>query len=180
MKQQSCISAVFFALVASFWSAGPAFSQTTLDPHADRQLDSAIHCDIPRGEGVITALDIEQSKVDISHRPAHSIGFDEMVMTFDVIASVDLNTFAVGERVHFLLKLQRGESDKIAWMCSLEKDESVHKACMAKLHVTAMKLAAADIEQCPMDDMESTDAKFATTRMTKGASDTECTPIIHS
>ena len=46
------------------------------------------------------ALDTEQSEVLISHRPNHSIGFDEMGTTFDVIASVDLNTFAVGERVH--------------------------------------------------------------------------------
>lgn len=155
MKQQSFVVAVFFALVASFWSAGPAFSQTTPDPHADPQLDSSIHCEIPRGEGVIMALDIKQSKVDIAHRPAHSIGFDEMVMAFDVMTSVNLEQYSVGERVHFLLKIERGESNKIAFICSLEKDEMTHKTCMANLHAEAMKLAAADIDQCSMDNMES-------------------------
>ncbi len=160
MKQQSFVVAVFFALVASFWSAGPAFSQTTPDPHADPQLDSSIHCEIPRGEGVIMALDIKQSKVDIAHRPAHSIGFDEMVMAFDVMTSVNLEQYSAGERVHFLLKIERGESDQIAFICSLEKDEDAHKACMAKLHVEAMKLVADDIDQCSMDSMEPTDAKI--------------------
>lgn len=158
MKQQRFAVAVFFTIVAAISPAQAGLLQSTPDPHADPQLDTSIHCDIPIGEGVITALNMVYLTVDISHRPAHSIGFDEMVMTFDVLTSVNLDEFSVGERVHFLLKMERGKSDKIAWMCSLKKDEDAHKACMAKLHVEAMKLAAADIDQCSMDNMESTDA----------------------
>ncbi|MFC2952471.1 copper-binding protein [Marinicaulis aureus] len=158
MKQQRFVIAVIIAVVAAVSPARAGLVQSTPDPHADPQLDTSIHCDIPIGEGVVRAVNIKHSTVDIMHRPAHSVGFDEMVMTFDVLASVNLEEFSFGERVHFLLKIERGKSDKIAWMCSLEKDEDTHKACMAKLHVEAMKLAAADIDQCSMDSMESTDA----------------------
>ena len=74
MKQQSFVVAVFFALVASFWSAGPAFSQTTPDPHADPQLDSSIHCEIPRGEGVIMALDINVDVVEVLEAESYVTG----------------------------------------------------------------------------------------------------------
>ncbi len=118
------------------------------------KISAANACDMPMGEGVIKALDVKTSTVTILHKPKDSVGFEEMAMDFTVLIPVDLSAFAVGERVHFLLKLEKGESHIIAAMCSLDIDEGAHEACMAKMHDDAMKLAAASIDQCAMEDMK--------------------------
>ncbi len=145
------------AVVFALSSAGAVQMQHEMDPKMDHQLTKSVHCDVPMGDGVINALDIKKSTVNILHKPKDSVGFKEMAMDFTVLKPVDLSAFAVGERVHFLLKLERGESHIIAAMCSLDIDVGAHQACMAKMHDDAMKLAAASINECAMEDMEPTD-----------------------
>ena len=154
MKNRSVFTASPIVALTAWSSAWAIVTPDNADPHAEGELGQTIHCDVPVGEGVINALDVKQSSVNISHKPRHSIGFKEMAMDFPVLKPVDLSEFSIGERVHFLLKPEQGKSDSIAAMCSLDINEEAHKACMAKLHEEAMKLAAAAIDQCAMNDME--------------------------
>ncbi len=145
----------FLAIAGGFPLASAKGQKSELDPHADRPMNLTIHCYVPMGEGLITAINSLESKVGISHKPDHSIGFDEMNMSFGVSKRIDLSAFAVGERVHFLLKLERGKEDYIAALCSFDSDKDAYKSCMKEFHNEAMRIAAATIVECTMDDMES-------------------------
>ncbi len=157
MKSYSIYVASAVVAVFALSSVGAAQMQHEMDPKMDHQLDKSIHCNVPMGEGVINALDVKKSTVNILHKPKDSVGFKEMAMDFTVLKPVNLSAFAVGERVHFLLKLEKGESHIIAAVCSLDIDEGAHQACMTKMHDDAMKLVAASINECAMEDMKPAD-----------------------
>ncbi len=153
MKSYSFYPALVLGVVVILSSAGASEIQHKLHPKTGHKLDQAIQCDAPLGEGVINALDAKKSTVNILHKPKDSVGFEEMAMDFIVLKAVDISAFAIGERVHFLLKLATGDNHIIAAMCSLDVDESAHETCMTEMHEAAMELAATSIGQCAMDDM---------------------------
>lgn len=132
----------------------PAFAaeeKTQMDHSA--MMTSMDHCGLPMGEGVINALDVKKSKVNVTHEPIEMLGWPEMKMDFAVLKPIDLAAFATGERVHFLLKAEKDKSYSIAAMCSLDVEDGVHEACMTHMHDVAMKAAADEGRSCEMDGM---------------------------
>ena len=154
MRLRIILIASFFVIVGGLSLTKASDQKIESDPHADRPMNLTIHCYVPMGEGVITAINRSESKIGISHKPDHSIGFDEMNMPFAVSKRINLSAFAIGEWVHFLLKLERGKEDYIAALCSFDSDKDAYKSCMKEFHSEAMRIAAATIEECAMDDME--------------------------
>lgn len=156
MKNMLTVSTfAILALLAAPVHAAP--DQSDMDPSAKiagEAMDHGDHCGMPTGEGVINAFDVRKSKVDLTHEPIESIGWPEMRMQFSVLKPVDLSAFAVGERVHFMLKAEKDKSYSIAMMCSLDADEGTHEACMTKMHDVAMKSAADVGVACPMGEMD--------------------------
>lgn len=129
----------------------PAFAaeeKTQMDH--DAMMTSMDHCGLPMGEGVINALDVQKSKVNVTHKPIESIGWPEMKMDFAVLKPIDLSAFATGERVHFLLKAEKDKSYSIAAMCSLDVEAATHEACMTHMHKTAMDAASEAGMSCPI------------------------------
>lgn len=126
-----------------------AESHPQMDHKPDHQMDL---CGMPSGEGVINALDVKKSKVNISHKATASIGYEAMAMDFAVLKLVDLASYGKGERVHFLLKKEKENSYSVAAMCSLDIDEGAQSACMAQMHNVAMKAAADAGQRCSMED----------------------------
>ena len=116
------MSKLIFTTVAALFAGAalsPAFAaeeKTQMDQSA--MMTSMDHCGLPMGEGVINALDVQKSKVNVTHKPIESIGWPEMKMDFTVLKPIDLAAFATGERVHFLLKAEKDKSYSIAAMCS--------------------------------------------------------------
>ena len=154
MKSQSRLIA---AAIGGVFALSPALGtepQHKMDHPAGHQMDL---CGMPAGEGVINAIDVKKSKVNISHKPIVSIGYKDMTMDFAALKPVDFSSFADGERVHFMLQEGKNKSYAIAAMCSLDVDEGVQKACMAQMHNTAMQSAADSGKSCSMDGMEGMD-----------------------
>ncbi len=142
------------ALIAGA-ALSPAFAdEDKMQMDHGAMMTSMDHCGLPMGEGVINALDVKKSKIDLTHEPIESIGWPEMKMQFSILKPVDLSAFAVGERVHFMLKAEKDKSYSIAMMCSLDADEGTHEACMAKMHDVAMKSASEEGVACPMGEMD--------------------------
>jgi len=110
------------------------------------------HCGMPTGEGVINALDVQKSKVNVTHEPIESLGWPEMKMDFTVLTPIDLTAFSAGERVHFLLKAETDKSHSIAAMCSLDIEKGAHEECMTHMHKTAMDASLGAGMACPMED----------------------------
>ena len=145
------------ALIAGA-ALSPAFAgeeKTQMDH--DAMMTSMDHCGVPMGEGVINALDVKKSKINVTHKPIESIGWPEMKMDFAVLKPIDLTAFAAGERVHFLLKAEKDKSYSIAAMCSLDVEAGAHEACMKHMHHVAMKVAADTGRACGMEGMEGMD-----------------------
>lgn len=153
MKRQSIlITAAVSALALSAANAAEPGHQ--MDHPAEHKMGDGDHCGVPMGEGVINALDVRKSKVNITHKPIEAIGWSEMTMDFAVLKPVDLTAFAPGERIHFLLKETKEKSYAIAMVCSLDADKGAHEACMSQLQDTAMKIADEAGMPCPMDGMD--------------------------
>ncbi|WP_395077088.1 copper-binding protein, partial [Hyphococcus sp.] len=55
------------------------------------EMDMTGMCDMPMGEGVINALDVKKSTVNLTHKPIEAIGWPEMTMDFAVLKPVDLS-----------------------------------------------------------------------------------------
>lgn len=111
-------------------------------------------CGLPMGEGVVNAVDVKDSTINITHKPIAALDWPEMTMDFAIMKPVDLSAFATGENVHFLLKDGKKKSHAIAAMCSLDVDDGAHKACMGQMHKVAMKAAEEAGQSCAMDKME--------------------------
>ena len=148
----------FAISIATALFAGAALSpalaeedKTQMDHGA--MMTSMDHCGLPMGEGVINALDVKKSKVNVTHKPIELIGWPEMKMDFTVLKPIDLAAFATGERVHFLLKAEKDKSYSIAAMCSLDVEDGAHEACMTHMHDVAMKAAADDGRSCDVEGM---------------------------
>lgn len=147
---------IFTTAAALFAGAAllPAFAaeeKTQMDHSA--MMTNMDHCGLPMGEGVINTLDVQKSKVNVTHKPIESIGWPEMKMDFAVLKPIDLAAFATGERVHFLLKAEKDKSYSIAAMCSLDVEDGAHNACMMHMHDVAMKAAADAGQSCDMEGM---------------------------
>jgi hypothetical protein len=95
---------------------------------------------MPVGEGVVNAVDVKSSRVNITHRPIEAIGWGEMTMDFATAKGVDLAAFAKADNVHFLLEPAKKKDEwRIAAMCLRDAQEAHHDACMTAMHETAMK-----------------------------------------
>lgn len=155
--------AILTAISASSANEGQSTMDHKMDHAADHQMnhDKMDHsqmnadsmCGMIMGEGVINALDVKDSKVNISHEPIDSIGWPEMKMDFSILKPIDLAAFAAKERVHFMLKKEKDASYSISMMCSLDIEEGAHQACMGKMHEAAMEQAAVSGQKCSMSDM---------------------------
>lgn len=156
MKNTLTVSTfAFLALLAAPALAAP--DQSDMDHDAKipgEAMGHGDHCGMPTGEGVINALDVKRSKIDLTHEPIESIRWPEMKMQFSVLKPVDLSAFAVGERVHFMLKAEKDKSYSIAMMCSLDAGEGAHEACIEKMHDVAMKSAAEAGLVCPIGEVD--------------------------
>lgn len=150
-----------------FTTAAALFAGAALSPafaaEEKKQMDhgammsSMNHCGLPMGEGVINALDVQKSKINVTHKPIELLGWPEMKMDFAVLKPIDLTAFATGERVHFLLKAEKDKSYSIAAMCSLDVEDGAHEACMTHMHDAAMKAAADAGQSCDMGEMPGAD-----------------------
>lgn len=146
-----------------FTTAAALFAGSALSPAfaADEKMQmdhsammtSKDHCGMPMGAGVINALDVQKSKVNVTHEPIESIGWPEMTMDFAVLKPIDLSAFATGERIHFLLKAEKDKSYSMAAMCSLDVEDGAHQACMTHMHDVAMKAAADAGRSCDTEGM---------------------------
>lgn len=147
---------VFTTAAALFVGAAlsPAFAaEEKMQMDHDAMMTSMDHCGLPMGEGVINALDVKKSKVNVTHKPIELIGWPEMKMDFAVLKPIDLSAFATGERIHFLLKAEKDKSYSIAAMCSLDVEDGAHEACMTHMHDVAMKAAVDEGRSCDMEGM---------------------------
>jgi len=156
MKLHSITAAAFSAVLLS----GAAFAGHPpghqMKPAEDGATDHDSHCGMPMGEGVINAVDVKASKATIAHGPIAAIGCGKMTMAFAVEKSVDLAAFAVGDKVHFLLKeapSKKAKTYSVAAMCATDAAKETHEACMGQMHKVAMELAAKAGAPCMMDDM---------------------------
>ncbi|MGE0180668.1 MAG: copper-binding protein [Parvularculaceae bacterium] len=111
-------------------------------------------CGLPMGEGVVKAVDVKGSKVNLTHKPIAMLEWPEMTMDFAVEKPVDLSAFASGENVHFLLKEGKKKDYLIAAMCSLDVADGAHEACMAQMHKVAMTVAEDAGLTCDMGEMD--------------------------
>ncbi|KCZ96739.1 hypothetical protein HPO_18490 [Hyphomonas polymorpha PS728] len=138
---------------AIMFAASPAFALEGGSSAAAMQRSD--HCGLPMGEGIVTALDVKASEATIDHTPIAALNWDAMMMDFKVARGVDLSAFAAGDRVHFLLTEDtKSTSYRIEAMCSPDAPEGLHKACMDKMHETAMALAASSGTACDMGRMD--------------------------
>ncbi|MEQ1930643.1 MAG: copper-binding protein [Parvularculaceae bacterium] len=111
----------------------------------------AEHCGLPTGEGVINAVSVKKSVVNISHGPMPAIGWGPMTMDFKTDRSVDLAAFAKGDKIHFMLEPARKKGEwRIAALCSLDVGEAAHEACMKSMHEAATKKAENSGRDCVM------------------------------
>lgn len=149
MKQILAVSTIAVAMTTIIASTLAAEPKRGMSHNSTMEHDA--HCGMPASEGVINALDVKKSKVNITHEPIESIGWPEMKMGFVASKPVDLTAFSAGERVHFMLKAEKDKSYSIAMMCSLDAGEGTRKACMAKMHDMAMRTAASDGAACTME-----------------------------
>lgn len=134
-------TAVMFGLASL-----PAFA----DNHAHHH--EAPACGAPMGEGVLDKFDIKRATATLTHAPIDALDWPEMTMSFKVAKGVDLSAFAVGDRVHFLLKpLAKGNGHELVALCNLDAPAGLHDACMSKMHKTAQMQATKSGETCPME-----------------------------
>jgi Cu/Ag efflux protein CusF len=142
------------AMLLAGMNSVSAYAQDHQGMDHDAMPNHDSHCGMPAGMGVINALDVKKSKINLTHQPIESIGWPQMRMDFAVSKPVDLAAFSAGEQVHFMLKAEKDKSYSIAMMCSLDADEGTHEACMAKMHDIAMKTAENAGISCPMGEMD--------------------------
>ncbi len=116
--------------------------------HKGHKMTVANNCALPMGEGVINALDVKNARLNLTHKPIEALQWDEMTMDFPVAKIVDLAAFYEGERVHFMLKPENGQSWSVAMMCSLEVDDGAHQACMKVMGEEQARIAAEADESC--------------------------------
>ncbi len=155
------LSAATFVVTAFY--AAPTFAAQDhggMDHDAMKHGEATVQmdkCSQPMGEGVINALDVKKSTVNLTHKPIEAIGWPEMTMDFAVLKPVDLSAFGESENVHFLLKQEKDKSYAITAMCSLDVDDGAHEACMAQMSKVAMTAAAEKDASCAVDDMSKMD-----------------------
>lgn len=152
MKKSLLKLAALSFLAAAFAPAFAAQDHKDMDHGAMEGHDAS--CGLPMGEGVVNAVDVKGSKVNLTHKPIAAIEWPEMTMDFVVEKPVDLSAFAPGENVHFLLKEGKKKDYLIAAMCSLDVADGAHEACMAQMHKFAMAVAEEAGISCAMGEMD--------------------------
>lgn len=124
--------------------AAALFGAASLAPalaHNHGEMNHEDHCaGMPMGEGVVNAVNVKKSQINISHGPIKAIGWGEMTMDFSAAKKIDLSGFAAGEKVHFLLE-EKKKKWTIAAICSMDVEDGAHEACMQSMHKAAMKIA---------------------------------------
>jgi Cu(I)/Ag(I) efflux system protein CusF len=66
--------------------------------------------------GVLNAIDVENSVVNLTHPPMPEIGWPEMAMDLPVTRAVDLSQFSAGDRVTFTVRRGRDDQFRIVAM----------------------------------------------------------------
>jgi len=105
-------------------------------------------CALPMGEGVVNVIDVQNAKLNLTHKPIKALEWGEMTMDFTVEKIIDLAAFYEGEKVHFMLKPTRDDAWSIAMMCSLEINDGAHQACMKKMGEEQARITAQADESC--------------------------------
>jgi len=152
MKKSFLRIAVLPFVAAALSPAFAAQDHEKMD-HGDMKSHEAA-CGLPMGEGVVKAVDVKGSKVNLTHKPIAALEWPEMTMDFAVEQAVDLSAFAAGENGHFLLKEGKKKDYLIAAMRSLDVAGGAHEACMAQMHKVAMTVAADAGLSCDMSAMD--------------------------
>lgn len=112
-------------------------------------MQHADHCGLPAGEGALVALDVAKSRVAISHEAIGALNWGKASTEIAVAKSVDLAAFAAGDKVQFLMGSEKkGKPAVIVAICASDADAAMQEACMASMHKTAMKAAAAQGKEC--------------------------------
>lgn len=144
-------SALIFAAITL--SAAPAMAvkpseQTTSMQHS-------MSCGLPMAEGTVSSLNVTASTATIDHLPVPELNMDAMEMAFKAAKGIDLSAFAAGDRVHFLLTNDhKAKAYRIEAICAVDVSDGLHKACMSKMHETAMKLAEKQGLSCATGEID--------------------------
>jgi Cu/Ag efflux protein CusF len=116
------------------------------------KMDMSDNCVASIGEGVVNALNLKKSAINISHKPIAAIGLTGKTTEFPISASVAksirLATLKPGTRVHFLLTRVGETPYAIASICAIGGED--HDACMDALHEATMESAKAAKKPCEM------------------------------
>lgn len=65
------------------------------------------------GFGIVTQVSVEDSVINISHGPMPEMNWAPMLMSFNVAGSVDLKPFKAGDKVQFVLEVDKNKHYRI-------------------------------------------------------------------
>ena len=92
----------------------------------DHQSESIAEYKTTMGKGVVHSVDLENRKINLSHKPIPALKWPEMTMDMDVAEGVDLTALEPDQAIHFHIEL--GE-DKVYRITKVMKaDEGHHEA----------------------------------------------------
>lgn len=131
------LSIIAIALSIGAAVSAPAWSQEDgmkMDDMMDMNMDDMPCCeDVAHGVGIINSVDVDAKKVNLTHEPIDKIGWGTMTMDFETGEMVDLEQFAKGESVYFMLTQGEDKAYDIALMCPAGGDPNAYKASMEKM-----------------------------------------------